>query len=757
MSAGNSSVVKSRWDHRKLGDPLVRKQFQDALATLPIPRWEVSADQRNKLFESQVLKLAQQHFSLQSKPLKERPLLSQHTLDLIGVKRQLLKLLRSSVPADVDYLRSQVKDLERTIRPLVRQDQRAWYDNWLCDTQHAFEAHDSKAMFAKLLRLGRRKDAGTGPRPLPMMQASDGTRSTTFEQSQHILSEQFRLIEAGQRVPPADLVAASQALPALDAELDLGLLPTVQDVWRLIARCKNGKAAGPNQLVNEIFKAGGINMAHHILPLFLKAVLTGQEPLAWHGGSLFALYKGKGSPSLPDSFRSIFLSNVQAKLYHSWIRTKLEELWHRRASSMQYGGRKGHGTDMAHHVVQSVLAAARSNGHSSALMFLDLKAAFYTVQRAMLFDEHASDEVLCQVMQEIGVTPDVWQQIVATTDNDHALQGLTPHVEHVVRNLMHGTFFTMPAISCPIATHRGTRPGDPIGDILFNLAFSLVLADARTMFEATCSDAVWVGDPLPWVPGTEVALPPTFFAEIAFVDDVVQIIYTDKVDRLLPLLQCLAACTHDAAAKRGLDINYGSGKTEALFQPRGLGSKAVKHLVRNQMAHQIPVVTENGAQSLRLVDQYKRLGTYVQLDAITARDRRHRIAMAKQAAGQLHRSFFTKKAISVAAKQQVFSSLVLSRLMYNVHVWSWITEKELSTWADGLRYAVRPLAQGSLRGGALPCWPAACSEVAIMEAYAWACPHAALGYVGNLQSSPRMVRSAPTVLCLVGNPLSAWL
>ena len=44
-----------------------------------------------------------------------------------------------------------------------------------------------------------------------------------------------------------------------------------------------------------------------------------------------------------------------------------------------------------------------------------------------------------------------------------------------------GTHFSMQGLKEKTATMRGTRPGDPVADILFNMAFKLVVTDARHM------------------------------------------------------------------------------------------------------------------------------------------------------------------------------------------------------------------------------------------------------------------------------------
>ena len=686
-------------DRAKMCDPCLREAFQDAVRTLPMPAWNVSVDQHNACFEQSIMQLAGQFFQRAGKPTKERPMLTPATLALIALKRAALKGLRTADAADQPFFAVQVRQLEKLVRPRVRADQRSWYDDWLSKLQNDHDRHDSKMVFQRLIRLGRRKKAPfTGPRPLPLMHHPDGTAAASVTDSHHILACQFRDIEAGEFVEPNDLVQKIAKDVCLN-DVDVSLLPTPEDLWRIVCRSKNAKAAGPNRMVIELFKAGGLPMIHHLYPVVIKALLTGIEPVSWRGGLLFALYKGKGSPQEPTNYRSIFLSDIQAKIHHGWIRTKLEQLWDRTTTSIQFGGRKHRGTDVTHHLIQAIQAYARVRLCSTALLFLDLKAAFYSVQRAMLFEGADTDEALCRIMSHLGITGPEWQQIAQAVEHDHALQGLSGPIQQVVRNLFSGTYFTMPHMQSPVETHRGTRPGDPVGDILFNLAFTLVLADARAMFQQSFPDVQWVGDAQPHPCGDSLPkLPHRFFAEIAYVDDVVQVICLDSSAELRGCLQTMAACTHDAAAKRGLQVNYGKSKSEAFIVPRGHGARAARHELAHHCGMKVPVVTELGTFPLRVVPDYRHLGTHLQCDGTTSRDRRNRVASARSAAGQLHKPFFAKRHLALATKTQVFQSLVCSRHLFQVHTWCWVTERELQSWSTGLRHCVLAMARPLLKG-----------------------------------------------------------
>ena len=160
----------------------------------------------------------------------------------------------------------------------------------------------------------------------------------------------------------------------------------------------------------------------------------------------------------------------------------------------------------------------------------------------------------------------------------------------------------------------------------------------------------------------------------------------------------LVSTLYDAARLRGLQVNCDKGKTELLLMHAGPGSRQAKADLWHRKKASIAVVTDNTCIELQAVHEYKHLGTWVQDKATLHREVRQRITAAKQAAGRLHRSLFAKKQISLATKRTLFKSLVMSRHLYNAHVWAWINEHDLEKWENGLREAATVLCRGLLRG-----------------------------------------------------------
>ena len=684
-----------RWDYQKMQQADAQKRFQDAIATLPLPSWTISVDDHSAILETNILQLAQQHFG-NPRRAKTRPMLQESTINGIGLKRQALDMARSCAFEDPQLVQ-ELKEIEKLVRPMVIQDQKDWYADWLDGINDAHERNDSAQVFKKLQRLGKRKkDINKGPRPLPQLRTEDGECAKTFVDCQQIWQKQFARIEAGVEVNDLQLAQMHLSQQVHDSSSSDGC-STPTEILSIIRKFKNGKVPGPGQLPVDVVKSGGIAMAQILAPLITKASWHMHEPLSWKGGILIPLFKGKGSPCQPMAYRSIFLSDVCAKVHHAGVRSSLASVWQQDNQLIQLGGRKGCSTDVAHHMLHAHISWARHVNRSCAVLFVDLQSAFYSILRSSIFTGAYHDDQICHAMNQLGIKPHEWQEIRRQVEADDATKGIDSHREGILKDMFTGTHFVMHELPGCTATTRGTRPGDPVADILFNMAFRLVVLDARQRISESATISCF-GHPSPASDVTKSAgMPASGFAEITFVDDIAYTLHTSAAEDLVPSLQVIASCLHDAASDRGLTINYAAGKTEAVVRVAGPGAKALRHKIWHEMRGKLPIVTEHGVQSLQLVHSYKHLGSYVQDHAITQKDIRYRISQAKKAFGQISRPFYRKKNVNDTTKASVFSALVLSRHAYNAHTWAWVSRHDIETWENGIRAQVTAIAVNKIR------------------------------------------------------------
>ena len=199
FEAHAAAPKRIRWDTDRLRDPNAVAAFQAALSTLPLPTWDVNVDEHCRLYETNLLQIARQHFERRDKS-RTRPQLTASTLQRIAFKRHLLDCGRAwELMQDQDpVFRSELREVEKEVKARVQQDLGIHYDQLLVRLQQAGDMHNLKLVFQLLTRFGsRRIKNGNKARPLPALRKKDGTLATTFTEQQMIWMEQFSEIEAG--------------------------------------------------------------------------------------------------------------------------------------------------------------------------------------------------------------------------------------------------------------------------------------------------------------------------------------------------------------------------------------------------------------------------------------------------------------------------------------------------------------------------------------------------------------------------------
>ena len=123
-----------------------------------------------------------------------------------------------------------------------------------------------------------------------------------------------------------------------------------------------------------------------------------------------------------------------------------------------------------------------------------MRSAFYSVLRQSLGQLPQDPTALIHALKRLGVASSEIEQWLAATSNDNATEGAPPHLQHLVRDTMSHTFFQVNHLPQLCCTTRGTRPGDPLGDLLFNMIMRLIMEDCKAwMLQHTQSQ--WIGTP----------------------------------------------------------------------------------------------------------------------------------------------------------------------------------------------------------------------------------------------------------------------
>lgn len=139
-----------------------------------------------------------------------------------------------------------------------------------------------------------------------------------------------------------------------------------------------------------------------------------------------------------------------------------------------------------------------------------------------------------------------------TGSSDHAIINASAHIQKLIQDCMHNTFFTVEGVPGVCHTTRGTRPGDPLGDLLLNLIMRLVLHDMHAKVQQG-SRATWLGAPTHCSSFADAEdIPLHAYFDVSFVDDAAVAIHAETLPDVEGLIKLVVESFHAAARARGL-------------------------------------------------------------------------------------------------------------------------------------------------------------------------------------------------------------
>ena len=166
------------------------------------------------------------------------------------------------------------------------------------------------------------------------------------------------------------------------------------------------------------------------------------------------------------------IQNSCSKALHGTLRIKLYDATSTFIEPSQVGGRRGCGTDFAVHIARQFQRWCQLQGYSCALVFLDLRSAFYKVLRCLVAKAWNYEEGLPWILSTCGVSATEAGDVMDTVRQASALaqSGCSQHLERLIASLHEGTWFAMRGSQRVYKTCRGTVPGRPLADLAVSLS-----------------------------------------------------------------------------------------------------------------------------------------------------------------------------------------------------------------------------------------------------------------------------------------------
>eukprot|EP00438_Fugacium_kawagutii_P015106 Skav214597 [mRNA] locus=scaffold57:529051:531036:+ [translate_table: standard] len=457
------------------------------------------------------------------------------------------------------------------------------------------------------------------------------------------------------------------------AAQQLADLPDIFALEHAVRAMHPDKAAGVDGIGAEVYRSHAALTARKTYPLFLKMRMRAQWVPEFCGGWLVPLFKGKGSRQQLDSHRAILLEPSLARAFSRAIRPKLEAGYSATAFPMQYGGRKGLSTTALHLQVRVWQQNAAAAQHSLAILFLDLKSAFYQVAKPLLAHDDISPVEIAALFQRMRLPPSAFQQFMHNLQHSDLVAGATGSdvAAGCVRSMLSSTWFAIQDGSNVMAPKTGSRPGDPLADVLFSFVMSQILDTAMSRI------------------GTTGHLQHSSLADLVmphcttWVDDIAVAVFAPAhqvCDRLATVTSHLL----DAMTEHGMTLNFAPGKTSAVVHFRGLGSQQSRRHLETMHPQGLPILSEHhGVHLLPIVPHYKHLGGFITRQGHLLPEIRVRSAQT-MANVQPIKKLTQHASLDLAHRRHLLQSMGLSILTLHSGTWHNLNQGEYDAWASGV-------------------------------------------------------------------------
>ena len=661
-------------------------QFERRLRDIPPTPWadnlDTHADTLGKQLTSALRPLCADQ---RNKP--REPYVTPAVLLLVERKKELRCHLRHATAEGKQEALRGYRAISKQLRQALRQAKLDYLHGLADQLEQAGHATDTKWLYEALRPFGSTSSKGRRLRPLACIKAGNKPAADADEACQ-VWEGHFGAIEGGTVETPAGLVgrhrqAISHAVPQLS-------FPSILDWEKQFRGLARGKAPGADGLCSEHYHSAPAAFTERTFPLALKAAVTGAEPLKWKGGIAFPLYKQKGDSSDPNNHRSILLAEMLAKRYHRWVRSSIVPFFDRERLALHAGVSGRLSTAVLSLSLRAFQARMQETRQTYGLLFLDLKSAFYSVLREFLVGCPDQDD-LPDRLSKLGFPDSQADEIIATMTEFRPKDQPWGDFLGRLQGILDSTWFVITGSSRVVVTGKGSRPGDPLADILFALVAQQVL---RVTEDSIVQQGAAAALPLAAIL-QEKAGTVHDFVSCCWHDDLVVAIVADA-HQLEAVCRSVSRTVFDAFRTRGLSPGLAKGKTEWLLCPQGRHSTDTKRSVLRGGQHFIHLLQEDGPPlSIGTTTMYRHLGSMISCDGSLLPEIRRRLGEAFAAGRPLRKQVFGNPRLPLHVRVTLFRSLVLSRLLHNCGAWPALGKGEARAWQGGVLRLYKLLLTGA--------------------------------------------------------------
>ena len=181
---------------------------------------------------------------------------------------------------------------------------------------------------------------------------------------------------------PPTVEDPDEEIPTIFEDLDINDEPfTLEEFRKTKASLKSGKAAGPDNIPPEVFKA--CDFDEICLKFCNKALMENDKPELWSLMNIVPVPKS-GDLSNTNNYRGISLTCIIAKIYNKMILNRIRSVIDVKLRINQNGFRSKRSTVAQILTLRRIIEGVKANYLPAVITFIDFKKAFDSIHRAKM-------------------------------------------------------------------------------------------------------------------------------------------------------------------------------------------------------------------------------------------------------------------------------------------------------------------------------------------------------------------------------------
>ena len=417
-------------------------------------------------------------------------------------------------------------------------------------------------------------------------------------------------------------------------------------------------------------------MSHLQFPLVLKSFVRVQPPLQWKGGTLFALFKAKGSPSSCCNYRDILLGDDSGKAIGKLIRSRLLPAASALSVSTQFGGgMHGGETAFAHLYLRLIIDSCIESRLSCAVLFFDVVAAFAQMLRRIVFNLDAGDEVWLASLSAAGFSDEDiriiydclcshdWVSSMCDAVNIDIQDSSVPLDFRYAEQIFNHSWVSQEHIPNILSVTKGSGAGMPLADLVYGMAMSRVLTCLRLdIADKGLASYINCGGSMHLI------------NDVSFVDDVA-IPVAASADTIVNKSTSVVSCVCNVFRVFGMTLNFKPGKSEGIIGFYGPKSRIARiEFASNSCTVRIEL--GDFSSDFRFVSCYQHLGTSVGIHLHMREEVSKRCGMMRNEARNLSKNVFKQCKIPLNRKILVMQAYILSKGTFQCGTWPMLPDAQ---------------------------------------------------------------------------------